>query len=70
MSEITALVRNAAKLPLFASIGVKTLFGSLDDATLIERQASKSDVVFACVSLCSSKHVSCRQCVDDGCKWP
>jgi hypothetical protein len=49
-SQITALVRNAAKIPLFASIGVKTVDGSLDDGALLERQAFESDVVFACVS--------------------
>lgn len=48
-SEITALVRDPAKIPLFKAIGVKTVVGSLEDGALIERQASKSDVVFACV---------------------
>ncbi|KAI9461365.1 hypothetical protein HD554DRAFT_2223603 [Boletus coccyginus] len=47
-SEITALVRDASKVPLFASIAVKTVVGSYDDGTLLERQASESDVVFAC----------------------
>ncbi|KAF8438924.1 hypothetical protein L210DRAFT_3646462 [Boletus edulis BED1] len=47
-SEITALVRNAAKAPMFASIGVKTVLGSLDDVALLEQQASESDVVFTC----------------------
>lgn len=52
-SEITALVRNPDKVPLFASIGVKTVVGSHDDGALLERQASESDVVFACVSFSS-----------------
>ncbi|KAG6379927.1 hypothetical protein JVT61DRAFT_10494 [Boletus reticuloceps] len=47
-SVITALVRNAAKAPMFASIGVKAVLGSLDDVALLEQQASESDVVFAC----------------------
>ncbi|KAI9461371.1 hypothetical protein HD554DRAFT_2041450 [Boletus coccyginus] len=47
-SEITALVRDASKVPLFASIAVKIVLGSYDDGALLERQASESDVVFAC----------------------
>ncbi|KAF8555770.1 NAD(P)-binding protein [Imleria badia] len=47
-SEITALVRDPAKVAQFASIGVKTVLGSLEDGALLERLASKSDVVFAC----------------------
>jgi nucleoside-diphosphate-sugar epimerase len=49
--EITALVRNAAKVPLFLSIGVKAVVGSHDDGSLVERVASESDVVFACANV-------------------
>ncbi|KAN0086261.1 hypothetical protein V8E55_007395 [Tylopilus felleus] len=64
-SEITALVRNPAKVPLLASIGVNTLFGTLDDSALLERQASKSDVVIACAD---SDHVGSCEAILRGLK--
>ncbi|KAF8137162.1 hypothetical protein EV363DRAFT_652065 [Boletus edulis] len=64
-SEITALVRNAAKAPLFASIGVKTVLGSLDDVALLEQQASESDVVFACAD---ADHVGACEAILRGLK--
>ena len=48
-SEIIVLVRKADKVPAFESLGVKTVLGSYDDHALLEKQASLSDVVFACV---------------------
>ncbi|KIJ63834.1 hypothetical protein HYDPIDRAFT_40854 [Hydnomerulius pinastri MD-312] len=47
-SEITALLRKAEKVPAFESIGVKTVLGSNSDLDLLEKQASQSDIVFAC----------------------
>ncbi|KAF9220841.1 NAD(P)-binding protein [Gyrodon lividus] len=47
-SEITALIRKADKVPAFESIGIKTVLGSHSDVELLEKQASQSDVVFAC----------------------
>ncbi|KAF8438923.1 hypothetical protein L210DRAFT_3761142 [Boletus edulis BED1] len=64
-SQITALVRNAAKIPLLASTGVKTVFGTLDNVALIERQASESDVVFACAD---SDHVESCEAILRGLK--
>ncbi|KAF8555874.1 NAD(P)-binding protein [Imleria badia] len=64
-SEITALVRNAEKIPLFASISVKTVLGALDDGALLERQASESDVVFACAD---SDHVGACEAILRGLK--
>jgi nucleoside-diphosphate-sugar epimerase len=64
-SQITALVRNAAKIPLFASIGVKTVDGSLDDGALLERQAFESDVVFACAH---ADHVGACEAILKGLK--
>ena len=48
-SEITVLVRKADKVPAFESLGVKTVLGSYDDHALLEKQASLSDVIVACV---------------------
>jgi uncharacterized protein YbjT (DUF2867 family) len=48
-SEITVLVRKADKVPAFESLGVKAILGSNDDHALLEKQASLSDVVVACV---------------------
>ncbi|KAG6379926.1 hypothetical protein JVT61DRAFT_10493 [Boletus reticuloceps] len=64
-SQITALVRNAAKIPLLSSTGVKTVFGTLDNVALIERQASESDVVFACAD---SDHVESCEAILRGLK--
>jgi hypothetical protein len=50
-SEITVLVRKADKVPAFESLGVRTVLGSYDDHALLEKQASLSDVIFACVRL-------------------
>ncbi|KAH0830119.1 hypothetical protein J3R83DRAFT_1457 [Lanmaoa asiatica] len=47
-SEVTALIRKADKAPAFESLGVKTVLGSYDDHALLEKQASLSDVIFAC----------------------
>jgi len=47
-SEITVLVRKADKVPAFESLGVRTVLGSYDDHALLEKQASLSDVIFAC----------------------
>ncbi|KAG8217077.1 hypothetical protein J3R82DRAFT_5099 [Butyriboletus roseoflavus] len=47
-SEITVLIRKADKVPAFESLGVKTVLGSYDDHALLEKQASLSDVIFAC----------------------
>ncbi|KIJ63842.1 hypothetical protein HYDPIDRAFT_29192 [Hydnomerulius pinastri MD-312] len=49
-SEITALLRKAEKVPAFESIGVKTVLGSNSDLDLLEKQASQSDIVFACAN--------------------
>ena len=48
-SDITVLIRKADKVPAFESLGVKTVLGSYDDHVLLEKQASLSDVVVACV---------------------
>jgi uncharacterized protein YbjT (DUF2867 family) len=48
-SEITVLVRKADKVPTFESLGIKTVLGSYDDHALLEKQASLSDVIVACV---------------------
>ncbi|KAG8216629.1 hypothetical protein J3R82DRAFT_6824 [Butyriboletus roseoflavus] len=64
-SEITALVRNPDKATLFASIGVKTVVGSHDDGPLLERQASESDVVFACAD---ADHVGACEAILRGLK--
>ena len=48
-SEITVLVRKADKVLAFESLGVKTVLGSYDDHALLEKQASLSDVIVACV---------------------
>ncbi|KAH7886781.1 hypothetical protein F5I97DRAFT_1049861 [Phlebopus sp. FC_14] len=49
-SEITALLRptKADQIPVFESIGVKTVLGTNDDLELLEKQASQSEVVFTC----------------------
>jgi len=54
-SEITALVRKADNVPVFESIDVKTVVGSYDDHALLEKQASLSDVVFACADADNAK---------------
>lgn len=48
-SEITALVRKADKAAAIESLGIKAVLGSYDEHALLERQASQSDVIFACV---------------------
>ena len=48
-SEITVLIRKADKVPVFESLGVRTVLGSYDHHALLEKQASLSDVIFACV---------------------
>ena len=48
-SDITVLIRKSDKVPAFESLGVKTVLGSYDDHVLLEKQASLSDVVVACV---------------------
>ncbi|KAH0835027.1 hypothetical protein J3R83DRAFT_10764 [Lanmaoa asiatica] len=63
--EITALIRDPGKVPLFASIGVKTIVGSHGDGALLEQQASQSDVVFACAN---ADHVGACEAILRGLK--
>ncbi|CAG7943001.1 unnamed protein product [Penicillium salamii] len=44
--NVTTLVRRESAVPEFAQLGVKTVVGTLDDASLIKDQVSISDIVF------------------------
>lgn len=50
-TEITALVRSEEKATKLEQFGVKTVLGSLDDASKLEDLVSQTDVVFQTVSL-------------------
>lgn len=49
-TEIWVLIRpsNESKIPVFRSLGVKTVLGTYDDLDLLEDQAAHADIVFAC----------------------
>lgn len=48
--HIVALVRSPEKAEKFKAFGVTPVVGSLEDLDLLEEQASKSNVIFSCVS--------------------
>lgn len=56
--SITALVRNKDKAAALARLGVKTVVGSLDNATLMRAEAAKADAIVQGVSSsCSTHHL-------------
>lgn len=48
--HIVVLVRSSEKAEKFKAFGVTPVVGSLEDLDLLEEQASKSNVIFSCVS--------------------
>ena len=56
--SVTALVRTPEKAEKLEAFGVHTVLGSLDDVSLLEREAAKADAIIQCVS-CFVPRSSC-----------
>ena len=61
-----ALVRNKEKGSLLASVGVRPVIGTLDDAAILSAEAEKADVVIHTAD--SSDHVASCKAILEGMK--